>query len=102
MTHTTGSVEDARDVVQDAFVQAFVKLESFAGRSGFYTWLYRIAFNVAATRRRRARPQQSLDGHASRPSNDRPDTAAGPDHRLAQQEQAQRLQAALKSMNEEY
>ena len=89
-------------MAQDAFVQAFVKLESFAGRSAFYTWLYRIAFNVAATRRRRVRQQQSLDGRASRRDSDPPDSAAGPDHRLAQQEQAERVQTALKSLNEEY
>ncbi|MHB1034951.1 MAG: RNA polymerase sigma factor, partial [Pirellulales bacterium] len=47
IAHVLGSAEDARDVVQDAFVQAFVKLDSFHGSSTFYTWLYRIAFNLA-------------------------------------------------------
>ena len=53
LVHVAGNAEDAKDVVQEAFVQAFLKLESFQGASAFYTWLYRIAFNVAATHRRR-------------------------------------------------
>ncbi len=35
MVHAIGSPEDALDVVQDAFVQAFIKLESFRGRIAF-------------------------------------------------------------------
>ena len=50
MVNILGSADDARDVVQDAFVQAFLKLEGFRRTSGFYTWVYRIAFNAAATR----------------------------------------------------
>ena len=50
-----GSAEDARDITQDAFVQAFVKLNSFRGSSAFYTWLYRIAFNLAMSHARRER-----------------------------------------------
>src|SRR6202030_4235360 len=51
LVHVIGSTEEARDVVQDAFVQAFLKLGSFHRSSAFYTWLYRIAFNVAISRR---------------------------------------------------
>ena len=39
MVRISGSVDDARDVVQDTIVQAFVKLESFRRSSAFYTWL---------------------------------------------------------------
>jgi RNA polymerase sigma-70 factor, ECF subfamily len=61
MFHVTGSRQEAEDVVQDAFVQAFVKLPTFQRSSAFYTWLYRIAFNLAASRRRRRRPEVSVD-----------------------------------------
>ncbi len=52
-----GSAEDAEDVLQDAFVRAFEKLDQFQGDSSFYTWIYRIAVNLALSgyRRRRAR-----------------------------------------------
>ena len=52
---------EAEDVVQDAFVQAYAKLEKFQGSSAFYTWLYRIAFNVSVSRRRKKRPEASVD-----------------------------------------
>ena len=48
-----GSAEDAADIVQDAFVQAFTKLDTVRGSSAFYTWLYRIAFNLAMSHARR-------------------------------------------------
>ena len=42
-----GGPEDAQDVLQDAFVRAFEKLDQFHGESSFYTWIYRIAVNLA-------------------------------------------------------
>jgi RNA polymerase sigma-70 factor, ECF subfamily len=47
----SGSQDDALDVVQDAFVQAMLKLDTFQSHSQFYTWLYRIAYNLAITAR---------------------------------------------------
>ncbi|WP_197231195.1 RNA polymerase sigma factor [Novipirellula artificiosorum] len=35
----------AEDIVQDAFLNAYIHLRSFRNRSSFYTWLYRIALN---------------------------------------------------------
>ena len=61
VVHVVGDAEDAKDVVQEAFVQAFLKLESFQGASAFYTWLYRIAFNVAASHRRRRGAMRSAE-----------------------------------------
>ena len=45
--YLVGSTDLAYDAVQDAFVQALLKLETFERSSTFYTWLYRIAFNQA-------------------------------------------------------
>lgn len=42
-----GNQEDAQDIVQEAFLQAFSNLSRFRMSSQFYTWLYRIAFNIA-------------------------------------------------------
>ncbi|MDB5390382.1 MAG: rpoE 1 [Planctomycetaceae bacterium] len=57
-----GSVEDARDVAQEAFVQAYQKLESFRGQSQFYSWLFRIALNSSVDHhRRQRRPTLSID-----------------------------------------
>ena len=51
--------EQARDVVQDAFLKAYGSLDRFEGRSGFYTWLYRIAMNLCLDRKRRERGRRS-------------------------------------------
>ena len=38
--------EDAEELVQDAFVRAFNRLETFAGHASFSTWICRIATRV--------------------------------------------------------
>ena len=43
-----GSVEDAKDVAQEAFMQAYLGLDRFHESARFYTWLYRIAVNRAS------------------------------------------------------
>jgi RNA polymerase sigma-70 factor (ECF subfamily) len=50
-----GNSEDARDVVQDAFLTAYRALGSFRGDSSFFTWLCRIALNAAANLKRKKR-----------------------------------------------
>src|SRR5205823_5541445 len=43
---TLGREEDARDVVQDAFLRAFRGLKGFKGEAKFSSWLYRITLNL--------------------------------------------------------
>ena len=47
--------ERARDAVQEGFLKAYSALERFEGRSGFYTWLYRLVFNQCIDMKRRDR-----------------------------------------------
>jgi RNA polymerase sigma-70 factor (ECF subfamily) len=61
MLQITGSPDEAEEVVQEAFIRAFLKLDTFHRNSLFFTWLYRIAFNSALTRKRRKRARVSLD-----------------------------------------
>jgi RNA polymerase sigma-70 factor, ECF subfamily len=53
--HIVQNREDAEDVVQDAFLKAYEKLDQFQGNSKFYTWLVRIAVNEALMRLRKRR-----------------------------------------------
>src|SRR5438309_4518412 len=50
--HLTGSRSEADDITQDVFTRAYQQLGTFAGRSEFFTWLYRIAVNRALNSRR--------------------------------------------------
>lgn len=102
LLHVLGHAEDARDVVQDAFVQAFLKLETFRHHSAFYTWLYRIAFNLAATRRRRRRITGSVDQAHESTGQEPADPHDGPTDLVEQEERRRQVQAAIGQLNEEH
>lgn len=55
--------EEARDVVQEAFLSAFRGMESFSGGSKLSTWLHSITVNAALMRlrSRRRRPDTSIE-----------------------------------------
>lgn len=58
----TRNREDAEDVLQDTFLRAFLRIDSFEGKSQLFTWLTRIAINSAlmCLRKRRRRVEVSL------------------------------------------
>ena len=43
----TKSKEDSEDLAQQTFIKAWQQIESFRGDSAFFTWIYRIAINLA-------------------------------------------------------
>lgn len=52
----TGSLDEAEDLVQDTFIQAYQRLDTFRAEARFSSWLYRIATNLCLNwRSRRAR-----------------------------------------------
>jgi RNA polymerase sigma-70 factor, ECF subfamily len=59
----TGNRDDAEDVIQDAWMKAYVHLKAFDGRAKFSTWLTRITINSAlmTLRRKRAHPETSME-----------------------------------------
>src|SRR5260370_10381144 len=61
----TGNEQDAEEVVQDAFLRAYRKMDRFESRANFGTWLYRIAVNCALDRMRKRRTE---DQHRELPS----------------------------------
>lgn len=65
-----GRYEEAEDLTQEAFVRAFQQIHRFEGKSQFYTWVYRIAVNLALSAQRRP----SILRHSSFDT-----AAAGPD-----------------------
>lgn len=100
--HVVGHAEDARDVVQEALVQAFLKLDSFKHHSAFYTWLYRIAFNVAITHRRRRRPAVSVDQIRETSNMEPVDCGDDPAESLDRKERCGRVRQAIAQLAEDH
>lgn len=99
------SPEDAREVAQDAFVQAFHKLSTFRGRSAFYSWLFRIAMNAAISRKRTARRapasiDAARDAAGIEPVDGHP--GSSPSHSLEVTERQAAVRAALADLPEEF
>ena len=54
----TGNVGEAEDCAQEAFIQAWNKLDKFRGDSAFGTWIHRIAVNAVLGRIRKSQREQ--------------------------------------------
>jgi RNA polymerase sigma-70 factor (ECF subfamily) len=103
----TGNQHDAEEVVQEAFLRAYQKLEQFAARANFGTWVYRIAANYAIDRMRQRKSEDAQREPAGRVSEDGierdpaslvADAAPSPE-RLAQSEQlAHHMRRALNEL----
>jgi RNA polymerase sigma-70 factor (ECF subfamily) len=102
LTHIVRRRADAEDIVQDAFVQAFVKLGTFRGGATFYTWLYRIAVNLALSRGRRHRRRLAIERTRRLEGHEVSDTRGCPAERIERQEYAETIQKALASLSEEH
>jgi RNA polymerase sigma-70 factor (ECF subfamily) len=100
-----GSAEDARDASQNAFVQAFQKLNTFRGNSSFYSWLFRIAMNAAISQKRKEkRISYSIDAVREQSGIEPTDTheSSQPTHSLEVTENQHAVRQALSELAEEY
>jgi len=98
------SPDDAADVVQDAFLNAFQSLHSFKGDAEFFTWLYRIAFNTAISFKRKKRPAVSLEsntGEGGIEPND-PSDYVKPGSAIERSEDERQLAAAIARLSPEH
>lgn len=97
-----GSRVDAEDLVQEAFVQAYVKLAAFRGHCSFYTWLYRIALNLAYSNARRRQVRKALEWTREVREDIPADSAASPSERMERAEESERIRRALSALSEEH
>lgn len=102
MLHVVGTYDEAEDVVQDSFVQAYVKLDTFQGNSKFFTWLYRIAFNNALSRQRRKRNDLSIEQSRDITGRDPEDRLEAPDEPLLREERVSMVHRALQMLTDEH
>lgn len=54
----TGNASEAEDCTQEAFIQAWRKLDKFRGDSSFGTWMHKVAVNSVLGRMRKSRREQ--------------------------------------------
>ncbi|MCM8772264.1 MAG: RNA polymerase sigma factor [Candidatus Omnitrophica bacterium] len=47
------SPQEADDIIQETFLQAYLSIKKFRGNSSFYTWIYRIMMNIIYKKNRR-------------------------------------------------
>ena len=109
----TEDPEEARDLTQETFLQAFRHLANFRGDADLRTWLYRIAVNQARNRwrwwkRRRRDRTVSLDAPVSE-GTDAPlsaglagDDGLDPERQALARERELALHTALKSLSRPY
>jgi len=92
----TRNTQDADDLMQDVFVQAYRRLDRFKGRSTFFTWVYRIAVNHTLNflkRKKREAGRRELDERTVRPA-DNP-ASGGPEAEAVREELERRIREAV-------
>lgn len=96
--------DDAADIVQDSFLNAYQALRSFKGDAEFFTWLYRIAFNTAISLKRKKRATVSLDagGPDGGIDPDDPSEYVKPGQALQRSEDEAQLQQAMNRLSSEH
>jgi RNA polymerase sigma-70 factor (ECF subfamily) len=94
----TGNRDDAQEALQEAFLKAYVNLQSFHGNSRFYTWLARIAVNEALTRLRRQITHRQVSLEDSSPQR-LADWCENPEQRYARSEREQIVNEALQGLD---
>ena len=102
--HITQNREDAEDVMQDAFLKAYEKLDQFQGNSKFYTWLVRIAVNESLMRLRKRRTgkmvsiDEDIETDEGSVPRDLADWAPDPEQNYTQSELAEILRKTIQGL----
>ncbi|ART74716.1 RNA polymerase sigma factor SigW [Sutcliffiella horikoshii] len=60
-----GNSHEAEDIAQEAFIRAYININSFDVNRKFSTWLYRIATNLTIDRIRKKKPDYYLDAEVA-------------------------------------
>lgn len=102
----TGNSHDAEEIVQEAFLRAYQKLEKFEARANFGTWVYRIAANYTIDRMRqrnkeearRESPERIDDGIERDPLDTLPAEAPSPERLAGNAQLARTMERALASL----
>ena len=94
----TRNHEDAEDAVHDAFLRAFLRIQTFDGRSAFSTWLTRIGINSALMllrKKRNSREVTPAKHNESESQREAADPAPDPEQQYAEQEPLRLVRDAI-------
>jgi len=97
----TRNHEDAEDAVQDAFLRAFLHLQSFDGRSTFSTWLTRIGINSALMILRKKRNSREVPAQNSNENDalwEITDSAPDPEKQYVEKERGVLVRKAITNL----
>jgi len=102
----TGNAEDAADLTQETFLNAWRGLARFQGQSSFSTWLYRLASNACIDflrrEKRRASFSMTLDDEEEARQAEVPDERWSPERELERQEAREALERGLAAVSPEH
>ncbi len=103
----TGNPEDAMDLAQEAFLNAWRGLKFFKGDSAFSTWVYRLASNACIDHLRRNKRRQDINlpmpTHEEDDSQpDIPDDRFRPEQELERQELRRAVAQGLEQLSDEH
>ena len=110
-----GDREEARELTQEAFTRGLMKLDTFRGDASPYTWLFRIAVNLAISQLRKLQRVRTFSLDRGSPNGQgRDDQAAGlvdrvardkgelPPQRMERKERDEAVLAALGRLDADY
>ena len=105
-----GDEEEARNIVQETFLQAYQRMHTFRGESKLTTWLYAIGINLSRASLRKSKRFSSLDDQdveRMQPTFSKGMFAESPEHwdplKLAERKERHKLlHDAINSLPEDY
>ncbi|MCI2106660.1 MAG: sigma-70 family RNA polymerase sigma factor [Intestinimonas sp.] len=104
----TGNPDDAAELTQEAFLNAWCGLARFHGESAFATWLYRLTSNACIDFLRKEKRRRTFSLTASEEEGEEnqefqiPDESTSPERELGRREQRRAVADGLKRLSQEH